>query len=275
MEFQRSESGRVAPWRWPDIHERCSRAERCSRYHVREDVAASFARAFARAFVIAVIAWLVVGIAHAAADVGPGSAPRMEFTPLRAGTYRLQSIQPVGEATLLDERGKPVKLSSLTQGKVTLLTFFYTYCVDPLGCPFLHETLTQLRTRLVADPALAKNVRFVGISCDPTHDTPDVLAQFATSFHGNSPFEWRFLTTPAVPALLPVLTDFGQDVSVEVDARGRPSRTLHHMLKAFLIDTRGTVREIYTVAFLQPEVMLNDIRTLQMEQLKPRTAGSP
>jgi protein SCO1 len=220
----------------------------------------------ARALVAVLFARLIVSTAFGAADVGPGLAPRMEFTPLRPGTYRLQSIQSVGEGTLLDERGRSVKLSALTQGKITLLTFFYTYCVDPLGCPFLHETLTQLRTRIVADQALAKNVRFVGISCDPTNDTPDVLAKFATSFHTDSPFEWRFLTTPAVPALLPVLDDFGQDVSVEMDANGRASRTLHHMLKAFLIDTRGTVREIYTVAYLQPEVMLNDIRTLQMEQ---------
>jgi protein SCO1 len=219
-----------------------------------------------RACVVPMIAWLVAGSAYGAADVGPGSAPRMEFTPLRAGTYQLQSIQPVREATLLDERGKPVKLSTLTQGKVTLLTFFYTYCVDPLGCPFLHDTLTQLRERIVADKDLASDVRFVGISCDPTHDTPEMLAQFAMSFRSGSPFEWRFLTTPAVRALLPVLDDFGQDVSVEVDDQGRPSRTLHHMLKAFLIDARGTVREIYTLAYIQPDVMLNDIRTLHMER---------
>jgi cytochrome oxidase Cu insertion factor (SCO1/SenC/PrrC family) len=65
---------------------------------------------------------------------------------------------------------------------------------------------------------------------------------------------------------LPVLEDFGQDVSVEVDEQGRPTRTLHHMLKVFLIDPHGTVREIYSVAFIQPEVMLNDIRTLYLEQ---------
>src|SRR5690242_8482901 len=109
------------------------------------------------------LAWLVVGSAYGAADVGPGSAPRMEFTPLRAGTYQLQSIQPVRDATLLDEHGKPVKLSALTQGKITLLTFFYTYCVDPLGCPFVHETLAGLRTRIVADKEPANDVRFVGI----------------------------------------------------------------------------------------------------------------
>ncbi|MCK7502239.1 MAG: hypothetical protein MZW92_79340 [Comamonadaceae bacterium] len=34
----------------------------------------------------------------------------------------------------------------------------------------------------------------------------------------------------------------------------------------FLIDRRGVVREIYTTAFLLPEVMLNDIKTLVLEE---------
>jgi cytochrome oxidase Cu insertion factor (SCO1/SenC/PrrC family) len=74
------------------------------------------------------------------------------------------------------------------------------------------------------------------------------------------------LTARNVPALLPVLDDFGQDVSIEMDEKGHATRTLHHMLKVFLIDPRGAVREIYTLAYIQPDVMLNDIRTLQLEQ---------
>ena len=203
---------------------------------------------------------------QAAVDVGPAAAPQMDFTPLPAGTYRLQSIQPVADAALLDERGRPVKLSALTTGRITLLTFFYSYCVDPLGCPFARETMSKMRDRILADAELAHSVRFVGISCDPTTDTPDVLTQYAKEFTRDSRFEWRFLTATAVPALLPVLDDFGQDVSVELDERGRPTRTLHHMLKVFLIDARGNVREIYTLSFIQPEVMLNDIRTLFLER---------
>jgi protein SCO1/2 len=37
------------------------------------------------------------------------------------------------------------------------------------------------------------------------------------------------------------------------------------MLKMFLIDAHGNVREIYTLAFLQPKVMFNDIKTLAWE----------
>jgi hypothetical protein len=41
------------------------------------------------------------------------------------------------------------------------------------------------------------------------------------------------------------------------------------MLKLFLIDPEGTVREIYALDFLHPAVILNDIRTLAMESPRP------
>src|SRR5256886_15862969 len=208
----------------------------------------------------------ILASAQAAVDVSPATAPRMEFTPLAPGTYQLQAIQSVEDATLLDQRARPVRLSALTKGKITLLTFFYTYCVDPLGCPFAHQTLTLLRDRIVRDRELAGEVRFVGISCDPGNDMPDVLARYAMEFTSGSRLEWRFLTARSVSALLSVLADFGQDVSVDVDASGRATRALHHKLKAFLIDQRGRVREIYSLAYLQPQVMLNDIRTLYLER---------
>jgi protein SCO1 len=204
--------------------------------------------------------------AQAAVDAGPATAPRMEFTPLPAGSYRLPEIQPVADATLLDERGHFVRLHSVTHGKITLLTFFYTYCADPLGCPFVHETMSWLRSRIAGDRELAHRVRFVAISCDPMTDTPEVLTRYAGELADDSRFEWRFLTARSVPELLPVIDDFGQDVSVELDPDGRPTRALHHMLKVFLIDGHGRVREIYSLAYLQPQVMLNDMRTLYLER---------
>ena len=208
---------------------------------------------------------LLGGIASAAEDPGKAAAPRMEFVPPPPGSYRLQKIQPVSDAVLLDGAGIAVKLSALTQGKITLLTFFYTYCVDPLGCPFAHATLANLRDRVTGDRALAGRVRFVSVSLDPTHDTPAVIASYGREFTIDPKFEWRFLTARRVPELLPVLDDFGQDVSVDMDEKGRATRTLHHMLKMFLIDAHGEVREIYSLAFLQPQMMFNDIKTLALE----------
>jgi cytochrome oxidase Cu insertion factor (SCO1/SenC/PrrC family) len=208
---------------------------------------------------------LAAGAASGTEDPGKAAAPRMEFIPPPAGSYKLQRIQPVSDAVFLDGAGHAVRLSALTRGKITLLTFFYTYCVDPLGCPFAHTTLANLRDRVTGDRALAGRVRFVSVSLDPTHDTPAAVANYGRGFTVDPTFEWRFLTARRVPELLPVLDDFGQDVSVDIDEHGRATRALHHMLKMFLIDARGEVREIYTLAFLQPQVMFNDIKTLALE----------
>jgi protein SCO1 len=212
--------------------------------------------------------------AHGVVDPKAEAAPRSEFVAPPAGTYRLQRIQSTSDAELLDGSGHVQHLSRFTHGKITLLTFFYTYCVDPLGCPFAHVTLSGLRARLLTEPTLASAVRFVNVSLDPTFDTPAAIAQYAAQFPADSHFEWRFLTARSVPTLLPVLEDFGQDVSVDLDDRGRPTRTLHHMLKVFLIDRRGMVREIYSLAYLQPDVMFNDMQTLFMEEAHRGVAPS-
>jgi protein SCO1/2 len=212
----------------------------------------------------------IAGMASATVDPGVASAPRMEFSPPSPGSYKLQNIQRVTDALLLDSTGHAIRLSAVTQGKITLLTFFYTYCVDPLGCPFAHTTLADLRDRVRDDRALTGRVRFVSVSLDPTHDTPAMVASYGQEFTIDPKFEWRFLTARRVPDLLPVLDDFGQDVSVDVDEKGRATRTLHHMLKMFLIDAHGEVREIYSLAFLQPQVMFNDIKTLALEAGAPR-----
>jgi cytochrome oxidase Cu insertion factor (SCO1/SenC/PrrC family) len=190
----------------------------------------------------------------------------MEFVAPPAGSYRLARIQPVADAVLLDSDGVPRHLRRVLAGKASLLTFFYANCPDPLGCPFANALLHDLRHRLGARPEVAGRLRLVSISMDPVHDVPAVLRHYAGELPGGGDIEWRFLTARTVPELLPLLDDFGQDVSVDLDARGHPTRVLHHMLKMFLIDARGEVREIYSLSFMQPEVIANDVRTLLAER---------
>jgi protein SCO1 len=205
-------------------------------------------------------------------DPGPAVAPRMEFAPPPAGSYVLQRIQPVAEASLLDSAGRATRLSSVTTSKITLLTFFYTYCADPQGCPLAYQVFAMLRNRLVRDASIATQVRFVSVSLDPTNDTPAAIASYSKVVAGTPNFEWHFLTAQSVGQLLPVLEDFGQDVSIERAADGTPTRTRHHMLKVFLIDRDGIIREIYSLAFLQPEVIFNDLQTLFLERQSKRLA---
>src|SRR5256884_7417617 len=180
----------------------------------------------------------ILASAQAAVDVSPATAPRMEFTPLAPGTYQLQAIQSVEDTTLLDERARPVRLSALTKGKITLLTFFYTYCVDPLGCPFAHQTLTLLRDRILRDRELAREVRFVGISCDPGTDTPDVLARYAMEFTRGSRLEWRVLPARAGSAPPPGVAGLRPGGSGGGGGRGGAGPGRRHQLEGFLFDPR-------------------------------------
>jgi protein SCO1 len=227
--------------------------------------AAAGARAWhwRRALAAPALAWATA--AGAASDPALPSAPDMQFVPPPAGTYSLQRIQASPEGRLIDAYERPRELAALTHGKITLLTFFYTYCTDPLGCPFAYQLMSDLRRRIVSDGGLRRAVRFVSISFDPDHDTPEQLRRYAKGLSGESDFEWEFLTAASMAGLRPVLDSLGQDVRIETDPQGRPLRAINHMLKLFLIDPEGMVREIYALDFLHPAVIYNDIRTLRLE----------
>src|SRR5262249_15405764 len=149
---------------------------------------------------------------------GAAAAPRTEFAAPTPGTYQLQEIQQTPDAQLLDVSGRARHLAEFTHGKITLLTFFYTSCPDPLGCPFGYVILTQLRARVLADASLASAVRFVNVSLDPVNDTPAAIRRYAGLLGSDSRFEWSFLTARSVSYLMPVLDDFGQDASLELDS---------------------------------------------------------
>ena len=213
---------------------------------------------------LALVAWSFA--AFAANDQVP-VAPRMEFVPPAPGTYALPVIQRAPNGRVLDGNGAAQPLSRYTTGRITLLSFIYTYCTDPVGCPLAYDTFVTVRSRLLERPDLARRVRLVSLSFDPTHDTPQMMRAYGGKYlEADKGLRWHFLTTPSMKTLAYILDAFGQDVAVEVDARGRPTRAINHMLKVFLIDQHGAVREIYSAEFLFPEVVLNDIKTLLVEE---------
>jgi protein SCO1/2 len=193
---------------------------------------------------------------------------RSGFVAPPAGTYRLQRILNTPEGLVLDSDGSPQKLSRYVTGRVTLFSFIYTYCTDARGCPLAYATFHNLKKSIEGSPGMRDNVRFVSMSFDPQYDTPEAMRNYggkdARDTHG---LPWHFLTSRARSDLLPMLEGFGQDVSVaSPPPNGQRIPLLRHMLKVFLIDARGQVREIYSPAFLQHDMIFNDIKTLLMEQ---------
>jgi protein SCO1 len=203
-------------------------------------------------------------LAHAAGDAAPAAGgPRVEAQRLPApGSYTLPRIQRCPDGEVLNTDGRAQRLHALLRGQVSVLGFMYTYCRDPVGCPLAYRIMVATRDALMQDAALAERSQLVSLSFDPTNDTPEQMRRYGHGQADAARVRWRFLTTASVPKLLPLLDGLGQDVSVETDTRGKPTRTLNHLLKVFLIDPQLWVREIYSVATLDAAALVNDMRTV-------------
>lgn len=224
---------------------------------------------------LAALLWAAGASAHAGQDADrpppPGAA--RDASAVRwpdPRSYTLPRLQAAPDGEVLEPDGRARRLRALLAGRHTVLTFMYSYCRDPVGCPLAWKVMEALHEHLRQDAALAADAQLVSISFDPTNDTPRQMAIMGGDRARDARARWRFLTTASVPRLMPLLSGFGQDVSVETDAQGHPTRTLNHLLKIFLVDASSTVREVYGVATISPEAILNDLRSLQFEAARDR-----
>jgi protein SCO1/2 len=198
-----------------------------------------------------------------------GKLPALDFDPPSPGSYKLHRIMAAPDGEVLGIDGRAQRLSRFTRDRITLLGFIYTTCVDPDGCPLAYRVFDALKKTITANSATRGRVQFVTLSFDPARDTPAVMRQYAGSRvkHEDGGLRWYFLTARSARELMPLVENFGQDIRYVIDhSSGKPRRELSHVLKVFLIDEAGFVREIYTSTFLHPQSVLNDIETLIMEQ---------
>lgn len=183
------------------------------------------------------------------------------------GTYVLQKIFPVPTLNILDKKGLTQPISKYTQGKITLLTFFYQRCTVVDGCPYAMGIFHSLKSKLEKNEKIRDSVRLVHISFDPERDTPKMMAGLEKrSSSQKKNIEWNFLTTTSVNDLLPVIDAFGQNVDISINPMTNNKELNYaHVLKVFLIDKEGYIREIYSTPYLSANMLLNDIKTLDLE----------
>ena len=214
---------------------------------------------------LVLLAWLACALPATAHDAEP--LPALDFEPPAPGTYTLHRIMAAPDGQVLGLDGRPQRLARFTRERITLLGFIYTTCVDPYGCPLAYRVFDTVRDAVAAVPALRDRVRLVTLSFDPARDTPAAMRRYAGSRVRGGGVPWLFLTTPSARELMPLVEGFGQDVRYEVDrSSGAVRRELAHVLKVFLVDRAGFVREIYSSTFLHPQTVLNDIETLLLEE---------
>ncbi len=189
------------------------------------------------------------------------------FVPPVPGSYELPAVKRVAGFVLKDSTGRAVDTARVTAGKVAVVSFIYTACPERLGCPLASLALQDLQGRL-KDERLYRDVVLLSISFDPGRDSPAQLAKYALVY-GADPAFWRFMTAPSTRVLEDMLESYGQDRAPVYDSRGRFTGRYSHVLKVFLLDRDGYIRNIYSAGFLVPDLVVNDIKTVLTGPARP------
>lgn len=136
--------------------------------------------------------------------------------------------------------GKPFTRDDLN-GKVWIAEFFFTRC--PLLCKIISSEMENVQAALSEHPQWDE-VRLVGFSLDPEHDTPEVLAAYAAQ-HRADPDHWLMLTGDP-ERMREVVTQgfkFGLDRTEAKTEGGGP--IIAHTPMLVLIDRTGRIRGLY------------------------------
>lgn len=179
--------------------------------------------------------------------------------------HDVEAMPPIGEIPAFrftTQEGKSLTKEDLI-GKVWVADFVFTRCNGP--CPVMTSRMAELAKGL----AKAKDVRVVSITVDPGHDTPAVLADYASRMDAD-PSRWIFLTGPK-----PEIDAFARKGMFQVlayDDKGVPT----HSTRFLVIDRAGRIRRTRNLD--EPELvqkLFMDIGNLLRESDGGKPSSSP
>jgi protein SCO1 len=188
---------------------------------------------------------LTLGVAPPLYAAGAPPEPAVSANP------NLSVIARAPDFALRDTKGSTVRLSDY-RGRVVLLAFVFTTC--PGVCPLISRQMSALQAGLKEAGIFGRQANLVSVTVDPETDTAKVLAEYAQKF-GADAAGWRFLReTPEKTK--PVLKAYDEWTKL------LPKGELDHPARVYLIDRKGNIREIYSLAFFNEKQALIDMRTL-------------
>ena len=171
-------------------------------------------------------------VRYQSADQDPLAASRLKLLTQIAGAPP-RNVLAIGETVpdfrLTNQKRRPVALSDL-RGTVVAVNFIYTSCALPNFCLRIANNFGVLRKRFEA--RLGRDLVLLTVTFDPVHDTPEVLAQYASRWDAD-PATWHFLTGPA-PDVQRACRLFGVDFFPD-------EGLMNHSLHTAIIDRQGTL----------------------------------
>ena len=170
------------------------------------------------------------------------------------GMTRLPVIDRAPDFRLSDVNDKAVTLHD-TDGKIRLVSFFYTSCPDI--CQTTNYNLVSLDKKL-AEKGLQKDTNLISISFDSERDTTDHLKKYIAAGQFDRP-GWLFLRGEKDEINKAVK---GFKIVAEKGSDG----FYLHSNKLFLVDGNNNIRSVYKMGSdMDNDQILKDIANLQKE----------
>ncbi len=144
----------------------------------------------------------------------------------------------------------------VANGKIKLLSFYYTNCPDI--CPLTMMDFTDLQNKLKNEGLFGEKVELVAITLDPVHDTKEVIQNYAKLFNAD-PTGWKWVR--GTEEVTKEVADDLQMVYSKLEGG-----FLAHGTTMYLLDEKNQLRALYDMANpgepVNTEKIVVDILTL-------------
>ena len=186
---------------------------------------------------------------------------KLTFDAPKVGSYTLSNYKSATDGKVIDQDSTKTTLHNLYEDKIVLLNFMYSTCADINGCPLATAVFHKIKNQLMEQPEIGNHVSLLSLSFDPENDTPEIMKLYGAGTNNNI-VDWKFVTTNSEKMLSPILENYNQRIIKDYDSEGNYLGSISHILRVFLIDKNKSIRNIYSVSFLHPDILINDIKTL-------------
>src|SRR4029453_16908153 len=159
--------------------------------------------------------------------------------------------QPVADATLVDQDGKPRAFSTF-KGHRLAITFIYTRCPLPDFCPLMDKHFESIQKTIASTPALA-DVRLLTVTFDPDFDRPAILKAHARR-PGADPNVWTFSTGVPKDA-----NRFAAQFCIYVEHNPQNAIDITHNLRTAVIDPEGRLVTVHSGNSWTPAELVADL----------------
>ena len=159
--------------------------------------------------------------------------------------------EPVEDAALIDEQGKPRPFAGF-KGHRVAVTFIYTRCPLPEFCPLMDRHFATVQKTIAGEKEL-RDVRLVSVTLDPEFDTPAILSRHAERLKAD-PAVWTFLT--GEPA---AVTKFALQFGIFTERDLGTGANLTHNLRTAVVDADGRIVKVHSGRDWTPADLVADL----------------